>query len=293
MDLVRGRAAVRAVQVLIALAAIAICALASGASAAGASLHTGTSSRTSCADVIFIGARGSGEAMNPNNGGMGPSVFHMAKRMRARLANYGDSMDMSGLRYPALGVETLYPSAFQIGLLRRNPLAALVLYKKRNFDKFIGSIDDGTAKMKQAIADFASGCPDSDLILGGYSQGAMVIHQAMLQLEASDSEAGYAVVGSLLLADGDRAAGSRARLFGNAPRRGEGIRTYFRANNRRDVPDPELTASICDNGDVVCDFDRSAIRHPAGAIHTHTAYLKARVGVLDDAVDWLARELFG
>lgn len=224
---------------------------------------------------------------------MGASVYYMANRMRSRLARYGETTDLIGLSYPALGVETLVPSTFQINLLTKNPAAAFALYKKRNFDRYMNSIDKGTSSMRRAIVDYASDCQDSDLILGGYSQGAMAIHQALNQLDAANSEAGYAVAGTLLLGDGDRAPGSRARSFGTAPRRGEGIRNYLHANDGRDLPDPKFSVSICDEGDLVCDFDRSAFRHPLGAAAVHTRYLKSRRGVLDGAVDWLSEELFG
>lgn len=276
----------RSAAVLVA-SAVFVAALASGATADPAK-----SVRGGCSDVIFIGARGSGEAASSKSAGMGPSVYYMAQRMKSRLGSYGISMSLQGVEYPALGIETLVPSKRQLALLGASPVAALTAYKKNNFNRYIGSINTGTSRVRQTIETAASICEDSDIILGGYSQGAMAVHEALLNLDDAESEAGYAVAGSLLLADGDRAANSNTRRFGSAPRGGEGIRTYFHGNDRRDVPDPEYTVSICDDGDLVCDFDLDALRHAAAGKSKHVGYLANRKSVLNSAVDWLAWYLY-
>ena len=67
-------------------------------------------------------------------------------------------------------------------------------------------------------------------MLAGYSQGAMAMHQAELELrDAGETELLTHVAGALLLADGDRVASTTAKRFGTASSTAEGIRTYLRS----------------------------------------------------------------
>lgn len=83
--------------------------------------------------------------------------------------------------------------------------AAELIYEKKNLKPYEASLADG---VKQTIADVRavlSLCPESELVLAGYSQGAMAVHQAELQLQrGGDEEALGAIGGTLLLGDGDR-----------------------------------------------------------------------------------------
>lgn len=261
-----------------------------------------------CGDVIIVGVRGSGEESYRHN--MGPTVYTAAAAFARHVQTAGESHSYVGVQYEAAGVfETLIPNA---GTLARMALHALNpgklwgVYRKRHVDKYLASIEDGIGKTMQTVRSTAGRCEFSDLILTGYSQGAMAVHQAQLRMHDAGDEALDAVVGTLLIADGDRIANSAARSFGAAS--GEGIRPYLsglldlRLYARRDVYDPELTANICIAGDLVCGFESAMslrnLRNVKKVIAdfkrrggTHLIYDRGKAAHLNDAVDWLAAEL--
>jgi hypothetical protein len=247
-----------------------------------------------CPDVTFIGARGSGEAEDKVTHGMGPPVYHMAKRMSTKLEVVGETMTRLPITYTAAGVETLKPTAGQLALLAAGHAGeAAALYYNSNLRKYLASIAEGTALAMQAIKHVVASCQDTDIIVAGYSQGAIAVHQAELKLEAAgDTDATDAIIGTLLLGDGDRIPNSAAHLVGSSANTAQGIRTYAPGGKARDVIDPELTANICDKQDIVCDFNLSRLRHFPTAAKVHTGYLSPRKGaVLDAAVDWLADQI--
>ena len=169
-----------------------------------------------------------------------------------------------------------------------SPSAAAALWYEHNFKKYIRSIHEGTAQFVAQLRSLAADCQDADIIVAGYSQGAMVVHQGELQLQRDgDEETLDAIGGTLLLADGDQASGGEGRRFGSAPRRGEGVRTYLHGNNRADTPYADETAEICAAGDLFCDFKPAGLLHYKKATAIHTGYLEDRRQLLDKAVDWL------
>lgn len=281
-------------QRLIAVALVAIAAIALTTSSRSAPVAVAQATGA-CPDVMFIGARGSGEPASATSHGMGPSVYHMAKRLKTKLAAAGETMRTLPVTYPAAGVETLRPSAGQLALLATpgEQGTAAGLYYHHNLGKYLASIAEGTRLTVQQITSTVDNCPDTDIVAAGYSQGAMAIHQAELKLQsAGNTDAVDAIIGTLLLGDGDRVPNSAATLLGSSPGRAQGIRTYAPGGKARDVVDPELTANICDAQDIVCDFNLSRIRHFSHAANVHTGYLTPRRGVLlDAAVDWLADQV--
>lgn len=253
----------------------------------------GVAAAASCTDVIFIGARGSGEAAEKKTKGMGPSVYKMYERMRGLIVADGMTVRAGKVVYDALGVETLAPSPRQVGMLG-GPLApaGLALWYKNNYRKYMRSVSEGTTATEALVKTLAARCPDTDLILGGYSQGAMAVHQAELNLRDEGSiDALDAIAGTILLGDGDRVSQSSAHLVGTSPPEKEGVRTYAHTIEPRDVADPELTVNICDANDPVCDFDPSRLLNFPRFKRVHTEYLKRNGGErLKAAVDWLYNE---
>lgn len=244
-----------------------------------------------CPDVVFIGAPGSGEGGHSQNDGMGDSVKHMADRLEAQLASDGETMRRLPIIYTAASVDLLtHLSKADIAAIVLNPRVGLARYYVRHLRPYIASINEGISQTIRETQLMADGCPESDLVLAGYSQGAMAVHQAELQMNDRGDEALDNVVGTILLADGDRAPNSEAKLFGSAPRSGEGIRPYARAVSIRDVFDPESTVQICDANDPVCDFNKHVKQLKA---RTHSYYSNGRRGLLDQAVDWFSTEIMG
>ena len=64
---------------------------------------------------------------------------------------------------------------------------------------FIRSVDGGAAALAAQYTVFVPQCPATEVLLAGYSQGAMVVHRNPHTLDASPN-----LTAALLIADGDR-----------------------------------------------------------------------------------------
>jgi hypothetical protein len=271
--------------------------------AAALAWESGVASATAphgCRDVMLIGARGSGEPQRQltDNGKattIGKPLYYMAELLEADVIAYGETMGILPVIYPADSVLELKPSKAEIELMvATGPSGALGIYEDKNLKPYEASIAEG---VRQTIADIhatTARCPETEIVLAGYSQGAMAVHQAELQLDRDgDEEALDAIGGTLLLGDGDRSPNTQAKTFGGAPAGGEGVQVYFGKFKPIDVVEPETTAEICVRGDVVCDFklhlDKAFYRE---GTHVHSSYLLEPQKVyLRQAVSWLAGEM--
>jgi hypothetical protein len=255
---------------------------------------------TSCPSIAFIGAAGSGELQHtPDGDGVGAEVDTLRTALASALKGHGLMVDLTADRYPAAPVNELLPP-FKLATPETLPLLASAW--ARGITRYIASINAGIKTAKADMTAEVARCPATRLVLAGYSQGAMVMHQAELQL-ASDSPVTSRIAGTLLLGDGDRTSESRATLFGNARTgeslqtlsHGEGIRTWFtRTAARHDVLQPATTAEICNAGDLVCDFRLDNDDTPdkiSAAKRVHTTYEADNGALLAKAANWLAGKI--
>jgi hypothetical protein len=250
---------------------------------------------------MFIGARGSGERLSKTNRGLGAPLYEMAMQLEKDVANYGEQMGMLGIVYSADSVKVLVPSVPEAAAYAAaTPPGALGLYYLRHLKPYAASVNDGVRLTIEAVHAVLGKCPETELVLAGYSQGAMAVHQAERRLEREgDEEALGAIGGTLLLGDGDRTPLTDAKLIGGASPMTTGIRVALHGIARpQDVAEPETTVEICAVNDIVCDFSPSSIVHGLlGAIklgtEVHTNYLKnpGEKAYLSQAVDWLASEM--
>ena len=143
-----------------------------------------------------------------------------------------------------------------------------------------GSVDDGTDAVAKQFTAFTERCPDTKVVLAGYSQGAMVVHRNLYDL-ADDPH----VAAALLIADGDRLPADTTIALGSAvgtADRGMGVaqeHSFLASANTSMLP-PAIgarTVSVCDAGDPVCDYDPDAKVSDA-AIAIHTAYSPTATG---------------
>jgi hypothetical protein len=224
--------------------------------------------------------------------GVGKPVAYMAGLLEKDVSAYGETMGILPVIYTADSVAELKPSKAELAEMVIG--GARQIYEERNLRPYEASIADGVT---QTIADVHAAldrCPETELVLAGYSQGAMAIHQAELQLEQNGDEEALDAIGStLLLGDGDRAPDTQAKIFGLAPTGGEGVQVYFGRFRPLDVPEPETTAEICVRGDIVCDFKLHLDKafYTKGT-HIHSSYdVEPQQAYLRQAVAWLAEEM--
>lgn len=284
---------------LTAVIVAALCALVLGGAVAGSLLKPpAADAAKACPDVLFLGARGSGEPGLAKESSMGTPVNQMASYLETDVEALGETFETRGINYQAASVDVLKPSTPEILALQASNwtggasgVAAVGLWIQRHLRPYLASIDEGIAATTSAVRRATERCPETELVLAGYSQGAMAVHQAELRL---DDEALGAIGGTLLLGDGDRVAGTDAKLIGGAPRSHKGIRTYAHLlAHPQDVADPETTVEICVSGDIVCDFAVHGVTGWSHSIDIHTSFhdKPKSKSELRQATTWLAREM--
>lgn len=244
------------------------------------------SPKPKCSEVAFIGAAGSGEQSNGHDP-MGREVDRMAATLRAHLNARGKSMAILPDPYPAESTDDLFPSKIEAKLFAVSAPLAFADYAY-NVHKYMQSIATGVGDAVSLAEQEVSACPGIKLVMAGYSQGAIAMHQAELRLPRNVLSH---VAGTLLLGDGDRVPYTRAKPFGYPTQFGkplpsaEGVRVALHQVSKRDVALPATTAEICSAGDIVCDWSVSHVLHAGLATRVHTTYPNS---LLDSAATWLA-----
>jgi Cutinase len=254
-----------------------------------------------CDPVWIIGARGSGESSGRYYGysGMGAPVGYMASVIDTGLKAKDLTMAAIPVDYPAVSTNVLKPNAAVLSLLAEKEFAAAAVeWAHTSLDRFDSSMNQGIKKTEADVAAVVSKCPGSKIIMAGYSQGAVGIHDAEVYLAEHQPAELTHIAGTLLLADPDRVSHSQAKEFGNAPVGDEGVRTYLCAFKYicvvrpHDVPQPATTASIVNAGDLVGDFHLDYLRNFAAHAKVHTSYTtKAGFRLLESAADWVAAKI--
>lgn len=203
-----------------------------------------TTERAECDDVLFIGARGSGQSQD-SYGGFGREVNRVWLGALDGLdpAATGErTVRRYGLPYPAYGTELLY-----------HPLEVVAGGPQLYFS----GLRQGASRVKAELVGAANDCPDQRFILSGYSQGALAIHVALVEMAASsNAHLLDRVDGAILIADPARNANTAAVLAGNAPRSSQGLTQHVPLLGwatpdlpRRVAP---VTTQVCTAGDLVC-----------------------------------------
>lgn len=202
---------------------------------------------TACQDVVFLGARGSGQALNDQNLNMGSTVY-------GAFLTY--ATQVKGRRIAGYGV--VYPSQ-----------AVSALITPYYFSGLSDGVDDTLGTLRRR----APKCPKERYVLAGYSQGAMVMHRVMFQLEKSKDAvlvaAARRIDGFLLIGDGDRVLHQGGKRYGTS----EDVLLNFGVSwgfplvdqgkykpVAAKVPSAYATRflSVCDRGDLVCDYGAAA-----------------------------------
>ena len=206
-------------------------------------------------DVFFVGIRGSGQ-----DPGMGDEVQAVLDGVRA--ASKGRKITAYALPYHGASVPVLL-----------RPVVGVRHYT--------ASIADGTEKLRWILKDRMRRCKRERLVLAGYSQGAMVIHRVLQDIDETTAERIDAVG---LIGDGDRLPDDRVTYLGSASTRAKGVGQTFPGQSKAQAS--RLPASmrgrvhsLCNTKDIVCDFSPAMFTNiVAGnaAIAVHLAYIRTR-----------------
>lgn len=130
-----------------------------------------------CEDVHFIFARGSGEKLS------GPSATAWKEALTAKVSKTSltysfyelGSKSWGGAQYPAVAVSG---SLGAIGNLVGAYISAGSAFE------FGRSVEEGERELKTYLKTISSSCPNTKFVLGGYSQGAMLISHILSDLNS-------------------------------------------------------------------------------------------------------------
>lgn len=138
-------------------------------------LTPGQAAATSCADVYFVFARGSGSPLAASDYQAWQSALQrevVSRLPKLRFAHYElGAQNQSGYQYPAVAV------GFDSAEAALVTLGAVV--DAGGTGSFQQSINQGVGELQALVTDVTQSCPNAKFILGGYSQGGMVISQAL------------------------------------------------------------------------------------------------------------------
>ncbi len=254
----------------------AACAVAVAGSAL-VGLTAGTANATpGCPDVHWMGAAGSGERTEYDmaaNGGMGQIVYQSYQALQQQLAAEGRTITAEAVNYPAKDV----PADAGVG----------------DWLDYVGSVDAGTNALGAQYAVFTAQCPDTKVVLAGYSQGAMAVHRNLLAIGADPN-----LAAALLIADGDRHPNDTTVNIGSAstdPEKTGGAAQDWPILAHAPALLPAnigvRTISVCDAGDAVCDYDPDADEVSATAVAIHTSYTVS--GSNGQMWTWMVHQLLG
>lgn len=259
-----GRRRVRAVAVGVgALALIA-------ALVASVVLLTGddeppTAQAPHCRDVEFIGAAGSGQREGSGDGeqfgGVGETVHDTYTNLAADLP--GDtSVNLRAVEYPALAV----------------PFTTATT----EWETYFGSVEDGATAAYDLITRTIGECPESQIVVAGYSQGAMAVRRALLELGPGEN-----IVGGVLIGDGDKMPEDGVSTipdYGTDDFRGIArlaTEEWGISSGASAEPLPaeweDRILSVCLGSDIVCALGSFDISSVAESLSAHSNY---------DADDW-------
>lgn len=250
-----------------------------------------------CTPIWYIGARGSGEPAtvhhHPIYHGMGHEVYDMATVVGTDLQAKGLGMSLLADTYNADSVDELLPNAQVLADISGGKYAlATAEYIHSSVNRYDASIQQGISNAEYAVHTVLADCPGARIIMAGYSQGAIAMHDAENYLALHQPGEFSHIAGTLLLGDGDRVPDTKAKQFGTSSASAEGLRVYLHLVQAHDVPDPATTANIANADDIVADFALLHLLHARAAAKVHTSYADtAGEKLLADAAHWVARKV--
>ncbi len=146
------------------------------------SLSVSAASEPSCADVEFIFARGSGESLDSDTyrAWKDSLTSELDKELSSKSLSYHfyelGSQSQNGFQYPAVHISGDLEGIINLG---GTAISGGESYA------FGESVSSGMAELKTYMNKVMSICPQTKFVLGGYSQGAMVITRSLSNLNAN------------------------------------------------------------------------------------------------------------
>lgn len=244
-------------------------------------------SAISCADIEFIFAKGSAttepDTENPKAWQKSFEDLALLKNLRLNFYELGTG-NYSGSSYPAAAIGL---SSFETFL---TTLSATIPFK--DYGAFNQSVNLGVAELTGRIKSVSNTCPNTKFVLGGYSQGAIVIGRALEKLD--EKKIIFAATfgdPNLYLPEGEginppacrNEKFSDYRIYAPNCRASAGL-----LGGRKPYVPPKFTGKVglfCNNKDIVCTKKLDET-NPIG---DHISYASA--GIYDRAAKYILQEI--
>lgn len=220
---------------------------------------------SSCPKTLFVGMIGSGQKyINETDLSVSPQLNNVYRGMLSTMGP-GASIRAAIVDYPALGVETLTRGLADVSGSKLDPgtYGKYLRLLRQNLDTYLTGKDKGLARLRTLFVKERKNCAQTKIVLAGYSQGAMIVHEFANELASSaDAAAIKAVAGVVVLADPERVIHSQVTEFGDASNTGYGVCPLIAALASctspaalSDVAAPLRPAArgVCIKLDPVCD----------------------------------------
>jgi cutinase len=217
-----------------------------------------------CAEAVFLAVPGNGETFrSATNLYVTRELRNLYRAMAAKATTRQISYQVIDNPVPTIDrmtsglsrVKAADPAGFATAQSAK--LAA-------NLGRYVAGHDEGLANLRAAFANVRADCdPATKIVLAGYSQGALVLHEFLGELDAgSDSAAKSAVAAVALIADPARIQGSLVTEAATATTTSSGgcdlLRDSFACAGDTPIADVPggfrtRTTSVCIAGDPACD----------------------------------------
>jgi Cutinase len=237
-----------------------------------------------CADLLFLGARGSSEP------GPGTKGWKPTKR-----DPYGLGRPVNSF-YSDLTGQLAAQRTITVISLRYAATSALTLATDRKL--YFKNLDNAISAAIGDLKTQATACPGQDIMLAGFSQGAIVMHRVLHELASKPADAGIVsrLAAAILIGDGDQVPADNEVRFGTAPLKAHGVGQAFpKVSGASAAKFGSATgagiASVCDKADLVCDWtdwDEEPVAF-AYAFSVHLQYPNSKP--VSAAASWAAKRV--
>lgn len=253
---------------------------ASGSPPMAITASTAQAARASCVDTLILGIDGNGQ-------GKGQALGKVVRRVAKRIGRTGASQSRAWAS-ARIRVRTAQPRV----LVTSPRLATRKALSKPGARTWAKSIRKATKKANQRLAAAAVACPEQQVVLVGYAQGAGAVHTLLGRLDAAGRL--DQVAAAVTVADPWRVKASVAGAplgAPNAPRRSVGVLTRLR-DKSVDVPTGPATfrtISVCTRSDLVCHPSKESAKRGLKATRSYAT--KSGKIVLHQAADVAAAQV--
>jgi hypothetical protein len=260
------------------------------------------STQLKCGNVMMMTAIGSGEHFNGEqrlDNSVSPVLTALLNSINTKL-NGVRTVEPYVIDYPADPVtelvDGLVPPSGHNPVTYLNTLASDAGTFQANATDYLAGKDVGVTEMTHAIQAVRKACPDAKLLLVGYSQGAMVVHDWLNYYGPGIAQQpiGKLIIGVGLIADPERTKNSQVLNFSDAIPSGYGVCDIaqkfdpcpYSGQPLADITSAYLpvTASLCKADDIVCDTSKF--------VHDYAVDTKAGRQELADYTQWVHTQYY-